>query len=68
MPIYDFTHKECGNDWHQLMSFSEYDEFESVECPHCGGTITKEDRIMGKGLRTNVVGVSKGNYNGRDFT
>ena len=59
MPIYDFKCKNCGLDWNTIMNFDVYEEFDSHTCSGCGTEVTKDERVMG---------VSKGNYNGRDYT
>lgn len=67
-PMYDFECKSCGETHTEKLEFAEYDELDTAECEHCGSPLTKADRIIGKGLKTIVHGVSKGNYNSRDYT
>ena len=62
MPLYDWKCKKCGADYSELLKFDAYDEWESAWCPSCGEKLTKDDRVLGKGLKTSVVGVSKGQY------
>ena len=68
MPIYDWLCPKCGGDYSELLTFSAYDEWESAACPSCGEKLTKDDRVLGKGLKTTVNGVSKGNYGSSDWS
>ena len=68
MPIYDFYCVKCDAETSKLLSFDEYDEFESHPCDGCEAPLTKDNRTIGRGLKTRVIGVSKGNYNSRDWS
>ena len=66
-PIYDFKCPKCGDSAGELMNFEQYEAFESKDCDKCGSSINKDNREM-QGVTTRIVGVSKGNYNGRDYS
>ena len=62
MPIYDFLCPACNGEHEELFNFEEYEAFNWVLCQICSYKMTKKDRVIGKGLTTTVIGVSKGNY------
>lgn len=69
MPEYDFECPHCNREFSRYWEIREYPGKDvKTECRHCGGEATGKDRIIGRGLKTTVVGVSKGNYNGNDTT
>ena len=69
MPAYEYDCPKCKRVHTELLSFDEYEALDGpVQCEWCGADIYVESRIIGKGLYTTVIGVSKGNYNGRDTT
>ena len=37
-------------------------------CPHCGSRCTQDNREISRSIQKIVIGVSKGNYNGRDYS
>ncbi len=67
MPIYDYICPKCEATSGHLFSFSEYDAIDTVDCPDCGTPMDKDDREY-QGITKRIIGVSKGNYNGRDYT
>lgn len=69
MPKYDFRCSHCSELWSSIFSITEYITKELFSCPHCKSENDKQSRDkIGVGLVTNVVGVSKGNYNSGDRT
>lgn len=68
MPQYDYSCHSCGEMHSQIMSYDEYAAADEVECKHCGTRLTKKDRIIGIGIKTQVIGVRKGNYGSGDWS
>jgi putative FmdB family regulatory protein len=68
MPMYDYECPKCEGIHTKIMSYEEYDESDELECKHCGGTVDKSNRIIGSNIQKIVKGVSKGNFNSRDFS
>lgn len=68
MPIYDWMCKKCGKETAKVISYAEYENLTTTPCVGCGEDLTRDDRVMGKGLKTKIVGVSKGNYNSNDWS
>lgn len=67
-PIYDFKCPKCEDCAGELMNFEQYEAFESKDCDKCGSSITKDNRVMSNNIQARVIGVSKGNFNGRDYS
>ena len=69
MPQYDYQCPDCGTEFDILMSYTEWDEWTGAACESCGAIVTKANRIIGRGLTTNVVGSArKGNYGSGDWS
>jgi putative FmdB family regulatory protein len=68
MPLYDYDCKKCGEVHSAIMSYSEYDESDVLECQHCKGSVSRDDRIIGSNIKKIVKGVSKGNHNSNDWS
>lgn len=69
-PLYDWEcpNPDCKAEHTEMLNFEQYSEWEPVKCEKCGQEITKDNRVMGRGLRTTVNGVRKGNYNSNDWS
>ncbi len=67
-PIYEFKCVKCEQDWDIKRTIPEYEEVAAFECKHCGHENDRDSRVFGKGLSTQVIGVSKGNFGSRDYT
>jgi len=67
-PIYEYQCPKCGKTHEEIMSFADYDASEGTTCSHCNAPLLKDDRIIGGGLKTTVIGVSKGNYGSGDWS
>ena len=68
MPVYSYRCRDCGSEEISApMTFTEYEEFESMDCSKCGAKITMADRDYGSDNTTKtVIGVTKGNYGSTD--
>jgi len=62
MPMYDYLPK-CKHLNTLIMSYKEFDAFESGTCSTCGKTFTSKDREISANIEARVLGVRKGNYN-----
>lgn len=51
-----------------MMDIPSYEKWIEGECEHCKEKFTKKERDIGRGIKGRVIGVSKGNYNGLDFS
>jgi putative FmdB family regulatory protein len=68
MPLYDYDCQGCGKIHTALMNYEEYDASNELECEHCGGTVTKDNRIISGNIQKSVRGVGNGNFNSMDWS
>ena len=64
MPTYDYKCPKCGQKEALTMSVEDYENIARIMCKECG---TRLARYFSKesNVSSNVVGVSKGNYNSK---